>query len=214
MKTKYTEINIEKKFSQVLKKHIWWLSIIAISIIGYVTINNAMSGIRSSQEDVKKRQLGENLLRLFNYLPNADSISTAEVFLPGDAMTTFEEMLPMLDTNRRQLDEIKKLYPFLTLIPVTIIDSLQDFTHAEEAALYYRHFDYTALSMTDSLTLFPDFYKCINKNNILEFKNFQIFSYFCSIKELPYKRQVLNYRYKKVDNNKFLCEKFLIRGLN
>ncbi|MDR1544672.1 MAG: hypothetical protein LBS50_09785 [Prevotellaceae bacterium] len=216
MKTKkYTEIDIEKKISPVLKRHAWWLSVLIIAIIGYATINSVTSGMRNVEDDINKRELGGNLLRLFNYLPNEDSVSAEDVFLSNaEALVTFNQtMLPMLLANKQQQVGIKELYPFLKIIPITIIDSLQDFTDENEAMLYYRYFDYTTLSKADSLTMFPKFHKCIDENNILQFRNFQIFSYFCDTGELPYKKQVLNYRYRKI-NGKFLCEKYLFREFN
>jgi hypothetical protein len=212
-KTQYTEINKEKYFS-ILKRHGWWLLLLIIGISSLTTANNLLSGLRSAEDDVKKRQLGENLLKLFNYFPNTgqDSISFEDVFFANSEtlMTYLQQIKPAMDINREQQERIRSLYPFLKLVPMTIIDSLRDFKNEREAVLYYRHFDYTALATADSLTLFPTFYKCIDKSNILQFKNFQVFSYFCESGELPYKRQRLHYQYRSMDGI-FYCDKYLIQ---
>ncbi|MDR0603934.1 MAG: hypothetical protein LBG80_06500 [Bacteroidales bacterium] len=207
---KYKKVDL-KVWSTTLKRHAWWMLLLIIGLSGLISVNNLLSDIRSAEDDVKKRVLGENLLKLFNYLPNNDSIGAGDIFLLGEALVAYEDyLLPILAKNKQQQEEIKDLYPFLQIIPVTVIDSLQDFNDAEEAVLYFRHFDYTTLSMADSLSLYPKFYKCIDESNILQFRNFQIFSHFCNVGELPYTRRVLNYQYKKIDS-KFLCNKYLFR---
>jgi hypothetical protein len=207
MKTKYKEIDL-RSWSVVLKRHAWWLLSLIIGISSLLTANNLLSDIRSAEGDVKKRQLGENLLKLFNYLPNQDSIKVEDVFFQKNVIEEYYSILPTLDANSQKREEIKELYPFLNLIQITLIDSIKDFNN-NRAIFYYKHFDYTALAAADTLVLFPKFYKCIDGSNVLKFRNFQIFSFFCET-GLPYKNQTLQYQYKKIED-KFYCEKYIFQ---
>jgi hypothetical protein len=207
MKTNYKEIDI-KQWPLGVKRHAWWILLLIVGISGYVSINNLLSDIRSAEDDIKKRQLGENLLRLFNYLPNQgqDSTRAEDVFLHRYMIEEYHSIIPTLHANKRKQEEIKEIYPFLRLIQITQIDSIQDF--GNKAIFYYKHFDYTALAATDTLVLFPKLHKCIDGSNILQFRNFQIFSHFCETGSLPYKNQILQFQYKK-HKNKFCCEKYI-----
>ncbi|MDR1602256.1 MAG: hypothetical protein LBS42_07505 [Tannerella sp.] len=211
MKTKYKEIDL-KLWSAKLKQHAWWLLTLVIGISSLMTANNLLSGIRSAEDDIKKRRLGENLLKLFSYLPNQgeDSVKVEDIFFRKAMIEEHHStILPTLNTNRRRQLEIRELYPFLNLIQKTVIDSIKDFDSDRRVVFYYKHFDYTALAAADTLVLFPKFYKCIDKSNVLRFRNFQIFSYFCEA-GLPYKNQILQYQYRKI-KDKFYCEKYIFQ---
>jgi hypothetical protein len=207
MKTKYKEIDL-KLWSAVLKRHAWWVLLLVIGVGGFISIDDRLSEIRSAEDDVKKRQLGENLLKLFNYLPNQgeDSVKAEDVFCQKGVIKDYYLIQPTLNDNLQKRNEIVELYPFLGIIQLTQIDSIKDFDN-DRVVLYYKHFDYTALAGADTLRLFPKLYKCIDGSNILQFRNFQIFSYFCDI-GLPYRNQMLQYQYRKI-KDKFYCEKYL-----
>ncbi|MDR0692338.1 MAG: hypothetical protein LBF69_04810 [Prevotellaceae bacterium] len=210
MKTKDKEIDINQWLPMV-KRHAWWVLLLIIGLSGLFSVNNLLLDIRSAENDVKKRQLGENLLKLFNYLPNhgQDSVRVENIFFRKNVIKDYYSILPTLYVNRHKQDEIKELYPFLNLIPIVKIDSIKDFDNDNVAVLYYKYFDYTALAGADTLRLFPKLYKCIDGSNVLKFRNFQIFSYFCET-GLPYKSQILQYQYRKIKNN-FYCEKYIFQ---
>jgi hypothetical protein len=206
MKTKYEKIDV-KQWPTVIKRHAWWILLLVIGIGGFISVNNRLSDIRLAGDDIKKRQLGENLLKLFNYLPNKgrDSVKAEDVFYQKRVIKDYYSISPTLYENQRKQNEIKELYPFLDIIQITKIDSIKDFDNV--AVVYYKHFDYTALAGADTLRLFPKLYRCIDGSNILQFRNFQIFSHFCET-GLPYINQTLQYQYRKIKDN-FYCEKYI-----
>jgi hypothetical protein len=210
MKTKYKEIDL-RSWSAVLKRHAWWLLALIIGISSLLTANNLLSDIHSVEDDIKKRELGEKLLKLFNYLPNQgrDSVRAEHVFLLKRTIKEFYSIQPTLYANKHKQEEIQDIYPFLRLIPIIVIDSIRDDINNRKAMFYYKYFDYTSLATVDTLQLFPKLYKCIDGSNILKFRNFQIFSLFCET-GLPYKNQTLQYQYRKA-KNRFYCEKYIFQ---